>query len=732
MKILSWLKNILGFTKNSAYVNKHMNEANIRSSIYMSFVIVAIEIWMVIRSIFKYVVPAVDNGADLFTSLFQNTSLFWLFMLAAAAMMIFSITYLLDNHKYDKKCLILTFIAGGAIILYSFALIKEVSFFTKWGTTYYNVSYIGVILLYVFLIFLGMSIIGHNIYKMKYKKNSPALSVVVVVSFAAICLTFGVKVGYTDFFSRFYLGTGLPTPKDGIYEIKSILCFLTMIIYVGCLLIWKPYISIILLVSVFTGFGILIGSDSANRVFADGEKVNYITFLISLTMITITIYHQRYKEATKSEELERIAIMDDLTGIHNYHYYISEVKRIIEKDNINLEEYYHIFINVQNFKTYNDQMGFDNGNKFLKKFAKDLEKIFDSYPTAREADDHFVTFTKVEDFEEKINELNQLFKEDAHGLYINLKVGAFTPVSTDEDINTAVDRARYAAGTIKNKYNVLYAIYDDKMHNDYVKKQYVINHIDEAIENGYIRPYYQPVVWANTKELCGCEALARWIDPVYGFLPPNDFVPTLEEVRLIHKLDAKIFECVCHDLRTLLDEGKPVVPVSLNFSRLDFELMDAIGIFESYIEKYNIPKDLVHVEITESALTDNQDELQSCLDRLHNDGFAIWLDDFGSGYSSLNVLKDFKFDVIKIDMKFLTNFEQKPETKIILDAIIRLADKLGMKTLTEGVETEIEADFLKEVGCGRLQGYLFGKPLALNELEEDINSGKYIVSGKTI
>ena len=131
-----------------------------------------------------------------------------------------------------------------------------------------------------------------------------------------------------------------------------------------------------------------------------------------------------------------------------------------------------------------------------------------------------------------------------------------------------------------------------------------INHLDEAIENGYIKPYYQPVVWSKDKKLCGCEALVRWIDPKYGFLFPSEYIPVLEEVRLIHKLDAVIIESVCRDLRNFMDEGKLVVPVSINFSRLDFELMDAVTVFESLIYKYNIPKDYVHVEITESALTD--------------------------------------------------------------------------------------------------------------------------------
>ena len=273
-----------------------------------------------------------------------------------------------------------------------------------------------------------------------------------------------------------------------------------------------------------------------------------------------------------------------------------------------------------------------------------------------------------------------------------------------------------------------YIEYDEKMDQKFTKIQYIVNHLDEAIEKGWIVAYYQPVVWADSRQLCGAEALARWIDPVYGFLSPADFIPTLEDTHLIHKLDQAIIEYVCREMRRKLDENDPVVPVSINFSRLDFELMNVEEVLENAVNKYNIDKRYLHVEITESALADNVDFLNKNILRLRELGYAIWLDDFGSGYSSLNVLKDFVFDVIKIDMKFLTNFEKNEKTKDILDCIIRLADRLGMKNLTEGVETEAEAKFLDEIGCGRLQGFLFGKPFKLDDFEEKIKNGDLIIS----
>ena len=206
----------------------------------------------------------------------------------------------------------------------------------------------------------------------------------------------------------------------------------------------------------------------------------------------------------------------------------------------------------------------------------------------------------------------------------------------------------------------------------------------------------------------------------------------LEEYRLIHKLDRSIFESVCRDLREALDAGKPVVPVSLNFSRLDFELMDAVGELEDIVTKYDVPKDLIHVEVTESALTDNMLKLHEAMRRIKELGYALWLDDFGSGYSSLNVLKDYQFDVVKLDMSFLSNLEDSEKARTLIDCIVNMASRINMLTLTEGVETEAQAEFLNQVGCGRLQGYLFGKPIPKEELYERIDRGELIVSEKQL
>ena len=199
----------------------------------------------------------------------------------------------------------------------------------------------------------------------------------------------------------------------------------------------------------------------------------------------------------------------------------------------------------------------------------------------------------------------------------------------------------------------------------------------------------------------------------------------LEEYNQIHKLDLNIMRSVCKDLREQMDAGRPPLPVSINFSRLDFENADVFEALEQAVSDYNIPKECLHVEITESALTENDSLLKTVVEKLQAAGYQIWLDDFGSGYSSLNVLKDYFFNVMKIDMVFLRNFDGNERAKELIRSIVNLANVMKMSALTEGVETKEQAEFLKQIGCVRLQGFYFGKPMPVEDLLSAIDEGKY-------
>ena len=744
-KVWNGFLNIFGLRKNSRYVKNYLNEANMRSGVFMAFVIMVLEIWLVIRQADKYVIPKIAGGMNFFEAMFKYTSLYFVMMFFGAAMFMYSLQYL-GKHKSKSKMIVPIIFAGLSI-----ALCCLLPFEFKFKSIVVNpemdaVTIQGILKLFfyaaVFLFDVG--IIFSSIYRYRGGKRASVSSVMVISLFALVCLAFGVMVSYGDFISSTVykdVHTGYTNSKgqeivgDVILNDKSnkqIICFLMMAIYIGCLLIWNPLISIGILGALFLGFFFLLNHAASlnKRIVTEGDQVNYITFFISLAMVAISIYNQRLSEAKKDEELEELATKDKLTGLMSFEYFILQVRERIERYNIQKSDSVYLFINITNFKVYNDQKGFEQGNEFLKTIGQILSEIFNTYSLiCRQSDDHFVVFALNQGIEEKINLANERIKELEPDIKPGIMVGAYEVYNPQDDPRYCVEKARYSYSALKrNNTGKIILYYDEQMHDDYLMVQYVVTHIDEAIEKGYLKAYYQPVVWSKGRSLCGAEALARWIDPKYGFLSPGKFVPALENARLIYKVDKEILRLVCQDIRYNLDNGLPVLPVSINFSRADFGLIDIVDVVTSTVKQYNVPPELLHIEITESALTDEEDTLKLTINRLHENGFATWLDDFGSGYSSFNVLKDYEFDVLKLDMKFLTGFSDNTKARSLIKSVINMAEQIGMKTLCEGVETMEQAAFLEEASCGRLQGFLYGKPLSYQELMDRIANGEFTLS----
>ena len=726
-KALHFISHTLGFEKLSKYERDYLHDANIRSSIYMGMIVIVLEIWMLIRQTFSKILPKYFEGGDLLALLIKYTTKYWLFLLIGLGVMLFCIFQ--KDKKLSKGRFWALIIVGSACVLYTSVLSLESFTRESDSVTPVMAGIMNAMLIsiYVLLFMIGASIVVYALFKYLKHKTIVPLEHAAIIGFTLICLAFGVFVSYSDFWGD-----------------KEIICFLTMVIYVGCLLIYRPYITILILGAGFLGFyEVLLTyqngmSFQAQQVvingtalqITSGDTVNYITFFISLATICFAIYHGRLNEAKKSGALEKSAKEDALTGMNNYSYFPALAKEYIQGVTENFGENVFLFLDVHNFKAFNDQRGFEAGDRFLVAIGKYISDIFSDSLCARQADDHFVVLTKTGGLQERLDRLNRLVHDYDEEILLGINCGAYHLTGENEDPRMAIDRARYAAHLIKNRFQTVYAEYDKTMSEEYHKRLYVVNSIDSAVSNGWIVPFYQPVVWSDTKGLCGCEALARWMDPVYGQLFPNEFIPVLEEYRLIHKLDKAIFESVCRDLRAAMDAGQPVVPVSLNFSRLDFELMDAPQELEDLVTRYRIPKELIHVEVTESALTDNFSRLNAAMNRIKELGYSLWLDDFGSGYSSLNVLKDYQFDVVKIDMRFLSNLDKNEKSKTLIDCIVKMANRINMLTLTEGVETETQADFLNQIGCDRLQGYLFGKPIPKDALYKRIDSGELIVAKK--
>ena len=231
--------------------------------------------------------------------------------------------------------------------------------------------------------------------------------------------------------------------------------------------------------------------------------------------------------------------------------------------------------------------------------------------------------------------------------------------------------------------------------------QYILGNLDRALSENWIRAYYMPIVRSSNGRVCQEEALARWIDPDKGILSPADFIPVLENAKLIYKLDLHIVDDVLKKMKAQTEAGLYLVPISVNLSRTDFDSCDIVEEITKRVDDADIPREKLIIEITESILGEDFDYMKAQIERFQNLGFSVWMDDFGSGYSSMDVLQDISFDHIKFDIKFMQRFDRE-KSRIMLTELVRMAMALGIKTITEGVETEEQAEFLREIGCNGL------------------------------
>lgn len=547
---------------------------------------------------------------------------------------------------------------------------------------------------------------------LKKKKFHKKISDTINVFYSVICMGFGVFISFLDYAKG-----------------EQFVTLITMTIFAFCFLVWRPLYTILFLSSSYAFFYAICNS-AVPASYA--TKVNLFIVWLAVLIAALNAYQQKMREALKEERLEdaneillRLSISDEITGIANMNYFISRSMEILHDRAVDFTTLVFLFLDIEHFKNYNEKYGFAQGNELLRTVAQAVEKAFPGGLVARFSNDNFVVLVEDKNIVEKLSSVDSLIKKSDSEIKMKLKTGAYRPENRDILPIVACDYARYACKTIKKNYVRNFCVYSSEMNLDFHRKQYIINNIDRAIENKYIHVYYQPVINSSTGLLCGVEALARWKDPQFGFLMPAMFINTLEEYRQIHKLDMYVLEQVCRDFFELRERNVKFIPASINFSRLDFEVFDLAAEVERMLKKYGVDKKYIHVEITESAITEDDKGLQQAIEKFRSSGYALWLDDFGSGYSGLNVLKEYDFDVMKIDMKFLQNFESNEKSKVILRNIVKLAKEIGMLTLTEGVETEEASEFLKEIGCEKLQGFLFGKPMPREEIYHKIQSGEY-------
>ena len=435
------------------------------------------------------------------------------------------------------------------------------------------------------------------------------------------------------------------------------------------------------------------------------------------------VYNDRTQMYESWEKEKYKASHDSLTGLLNRDQFYEEVHDMVNK--YPDTTFYLICSNIKDFKFINEIFGMEKGNQVLIKQAK----LMVSNPSerticARLMNDRFALCLPREEFDEKrvadsIEELQREFT--GNSFHLHTYIGVYEIRDRDEAVRVMVDKANIAADTIKNDFDCCVAYYDGHLLEISIEQRRLLGEFEPALQKDEFAMYLQPQVNCDGVAK-GAEALVRWVHPSRGILTPYAFIDILENAGLIYKLDLYIWEKAAQKLAEWKEKGYGSYHISVNISTKDFYIIDIYETFTGLISKYDIPASKLHLEITETTLMTDFEKNMNIIHKLQDVGFRVEIDDFGSGYSSLNMLKDISADVLKIDMGFLRESENEVKGQDILESIITLASKIGMDVITEGVETKKQLDMLTMMGCHEFQGYYFSKPVPVSEFEE-----KYLV-----
>ena len=414
---------------------------------------------------------------------------------------------------------------------------------------------------------------------------------------------------------------------------------------------------------------------------------------------------------------------DALTGVYSKEFFYSSVKERLQVD---LDgEYCIICSNIENFKLVNDVFGTREGDRLLQETARMMERMVgDEGFCGRLSADRFLCFQRKGEqcdkrrFDQLDVSVFSMMKN------IVMRWGIYEITDRTVSVEQMCDRAMLAADSIRGKYSRYYAVYDDKLRATLLREKMITDSMEKALAEKQFTVYLQPKYGLQKESIVGAEALVRWFHPEFGFISPGEFIPIFEKNGFIQKLDMYIWRMTCSLISKWKQEGLPVLPVSVNVSRADLFMDDPVSIFVNLVKEFNMRPSDLHLEITESAYADNMESIVSTVRQLREKGFIIELDDFGSGYSSLNTLSAMSVDILKLDLKFVHSEIEKPEDNSILNDVITMAHRMHLRVVAEGVETAHQAERLRMIGCDYVQGYYFSAPLPIRDYESLLTSQK--------
>ncbi len=437
----------------------------------------------------------------------------------------------------------------------------------------------------------------------------------------------------------------------------------------------------------------------------------------------------RYKELLQNEEI------DPITGLYAKNIFFSKAKALLIENP--KTKFVFIKANIDKFQLVNSFYGFDEGDRLLQYFAHRLKMFSLVVPKAvvghLGADSFVVCCSDLPNkgilplLEKSIHSIVDGFRED---FKLSVSVGIYHIEDNYMDLSLIHSRAIVALKKSKEQYGEYYTIYNESMNEDSFQKYFVINEMQTAFHEKQFEVYLQPKCNLTSNKVIGAEALVRWIHPEKGIISPDNFIPILESNGYISKLDEYVWNRACQYIRTWIDTGLTPIPISVNVSRVDLHNPELINTLLDMIEKNGISIEYLHLEITESAYSEDPYQIIDTVNKLHELGFYIELDDFGTGYSSLNVLNAMKLDTLKLDMSFIKAQTEDKKSGDIINFIVRLAKQLKLAVVAEGIETSEQLAFLRGIGCEMGQGFYFSRALPKDDFDEYMRNHTYEI--KTI
>ncbi|HCQ5510694.1 EAL domain-containing protein [Clostridioides difficile] len=461
----------------------------------------------------------------------------------------------------------------------------------------------------------------------------------------------------------------------------------------------------------------LIFSIPETVVFSNSEQIInraiYAVLFIILIFIAI-IFYIIYIKKSNEKEILSLAYEYKVTHIGNQNKFYRECsKYLLDKPSLN---YIIVYFDINNFKMINDTFGYEFGDNLLITIAKALkEELTEGEVYARLSSDYFAIFCDYKNGKNKlIRKIDSIRNNIESNLSIvfeiSLCVGIYFVEEGEVDIQKAVNKANMARSVAKGK-NINYAIYNEDVRNKLSEESMILDDIKIALVKNQFEVYYQPKFSLVTGEMIGSEALIRWNHPEHGFISPAVFIPIAEKSKLILKIGRFVFERVCNDLSEWKKQGKKIVPVSINLSRVELYQPDIVKFINKTIQMYNLSSDLIEIEITETVAINELNILKNVLNELRKYGFSISMDDFGTGYSSISCLRDMPIDILKLDKSFLNGIEHDERSRNIAKSIVSLAKSLDLVVIIEGVESKEQAELMKQFGCDLVQGFYFARPM---------------------